>query len=278
MGIICYDDAPIFILANMHPFINKASQAAREGGRIITRSMDRVDRIKVARKENDELASSIDYSVESAIAEVLHEAYPDHDIKGEEGGTLAKGDGEYTWLIDPLNGTANFVYSIPHFAISIACMRAGHIEHGLIFDPARQEEFSATNNQGALFNQNRIRVTNRSKLSQAIYAACLSKQGGDLAIMQLIINRLVRFSGGVRCSGSVALDLAYAAIGRFDAVCGTGLKLWDMAAGVLLIKEAGGLVVDFSGDLNYLETGELLGGAPRQIKPALEIIKHCRSS
>lgn len=262
----------------MHPFINKASQAAREGGRIIAQSMDRVDRIKVEIKANNELASSIDHSVENIIAEVLHEAYPDHGIKGEEGGTLVQGDGEYTWLIDPLNGTTNFIYGIPHFAISIACMRRGQVEHGLILDPARQEEFSATNNQGALFNQNRIRVTNRNKLNQAIYATCLPKQGGDPKTMQLVINRLARFSGGIRCSGSTALDFAYAAIGRFDAVCGAGLKLWDMAAGSLLIKEAGGLVVDFDGDQSYLKTGEVLGGAPKQIQPALEIIKRCRTS
>lgn len=264
----------------MHPFINKASEAAREASHIVYQAMDRPDRIFIEEKGQNRLVSNINKAAEQIIIEVLNQAYPDHSIVAKESTKIIQGGGDFTWLIDPLGGTINFLYGVPHFAISIACRSAQHIEHCLILDPVRQEEFSASRGQGALLNRKRIRVTNRRKLSTALVSGGLPfpGQSGELSTLNKVAPQISRLCRGMRRTGCLPLDLAYVAAGRLDAAWESGLKPWDMAAGVLLIQEAGGLSADFDGEEHYLETGNLITGTPKCFRVLLDIIKYARQN
>lgn len=248
----------------MHPFINKAAEAARSAERIIRQSMHRLDRLEVAEKSANKLVSNVDKVAEQAIADVLTKAYPNHTIVGEEAGTINQGDGEFTWLIDPLDGTTNFLYGIPHFAVSIACLRESQPQHAFILDPIRQEEFSASRGQGALLNRKRIRVAEKRRLSEALVGGGVPFPGqqGEVVALQTLATQAGRLCRGLRCQGCSTLDLAYVAAGRLDGYFDTGLATWDIAAGALLVQEAGGLIADFNGEQNFLKTGTVLTGSP----------------
>ncbi len=255
----------------MHPFLNKAIQAARRSAQIIRQSMDRLDRVSVEVSADGHLVSSVDRSSEAAILDLLSTAYPDHTLVARESGTVVEGAGEFTWFIDPLNGNTNFLYGIPDFVISIACCGPEKIEHGLILDPVREQQFSASFNQGALLNQRRIRVSDRSDIRQAMVAVNLHhKAEGDAPLpAALAVSRLAR---GVRYSGSRALDLAYTAAGRLDLMLDTGCPPWEIAAGLLLVREAGGRVIDFSEEQYCLKNGQLIAGVTRQVDQALKAL------
>ncbi|MEE4302414.1 MAG: inositol monophosphatase family protein [Pseudomonadales bacterium] len=258
----------------MQPMANMALRAARSAGRIITRAVDRLDVITVEEKQKNDLVSEVDRAAEAAIVEILHKAFPGHSIIGEESGQTVKGDEDYTWIIDPLDGTTNFLHGIPHFAVSIGCVHRGRLEHAVVLDPLRDESFVASRGHGAQLNERRIRVTRRDRLDSAVVGTGIPYRGTathlDAYMKQL--HAVTRQARGIRRAGSAALDLAYVAAGRLDAFWEIGLEPWDMAAGALLVTEAGGLVSDFEGGSAFLETGNIVCGNPKCFKALLQSI------
>jgi myo-inositol-1(or 4)-monophosphatase len=256
----------------LEPIINIAVSAARAAGNIIIRALDRLDTLRIAEKNPCDFVTEIDQSAEQEIISIIKKAYPSHSILAEESGET-KGD-DFTWIIDPLDGTRNFIHGFPHFAVSIAVSYKGQIEHGVIYDPLRQELFTATRGRGAQLNNRRIRVSKRSQLEQSLLSTGFPYRRSQAyqEAQSNVLNALIPISGDVRRTGSAALDLAYVASGRFDGFWELGLYSWDIAAGILLIKEAGGLVSDIHGGENYLKTGNVVSGTPKILKSLLKII------
>jgi myo-inositol-1(or 4)-monophosphatase len=258
----------------MQPMANMALRAARRAGQIIVRAFDRTDLLTIEEKRKNDLVSEVDRNAEAAIIEILHKAFPDHAIIGEESGAAVAGDGEYTWIIDPLDGTTNFLHGIPHYAVSIGCTYRGRLEHAVVLDPLRDEAFVASRGKGAQLNDRRLRVTKRDRLDSAVVGTGIPFRDVDdhLSSYMRQLEAVTRKARGVRRAGSAALDLAYVAAGRFDAFWEIGLKPWDMAAGALLVTEAGGLVSDFEGGPRFLETGNIVCGTPKCFKELLQTI------
>ena len=195
---------------------------------------------------------------------------------GEEGGTIGPAESDYEWVIDPLDGTTNFLHGIPHFSISIACFHKGKLEHAIVYDPIKQEEFTASRGKGAMLNGRRIRVTNRKSLDGALIGTGVPFNGFAFENIDPYLNALRDIAGvtaGVRRPGSAALDLAYVASGRFDGFWEMNLKPWDMAAGILLVTESGGLISDFNGNNGYYNSGDVVCGTPKVFKPLLQIVQ-----
>lgn len=260
----------------MHnPLVNIAISAARAAGNTITRALDRLDKIVVNEKQPNDYVTEIDQQAEKAIIRTIQKAYPEHSILSEEAGEIEGQQSDYEWIIDPLDGTRNFIHGFPHFSVSIAIRHKGKIEHGVIYDPIRQEMFSASRGKGAQLNDRRIRVSKRKSLEE-----CLLGTGFPFRHAKDLIEPYVQsllailpLSGDVRRAGSAALDLAYVACGRLDGFWEMGLQIWDIAAGALLIKEAGGLVCDFEGGETHLTTGNIVAGNPKILKPLLQQIR-----
>ncbi len=254
------------------PIVNIAVQAARAAGNIIMRAADRLDTVKVSQKRPNDYVTEIDQQAEREIISIIRKAHPNHSILGEETGEIAGND--YTWIIDPIDGTRNFIHGFPHFAVSIALMHKSRIEHGVIYDPVRQELFTATRGKGAQLNDHRIRVSKHTKLEECLlgtgfpYRHSPEHQAAYVASLQA----LMPLCGDVRRAGAAVLDLAYVASGRLDGFWELGLKPWDIAAGSLMIKEAGGLVCDPTGGENYLKTGHIVAGNPKILKSLLKIL------
>ncbi len=256
----------------MHPLVNIGTKAVRSASKIILRATDRLDTIHITEKDRNDFVTDIDQQVEQEIIKYIHESYPDHAIFGEESG--ATGTGDYTWIIDPLDGTTNFIHGHPHFCISVGIKYKDRIEHGIIYDPLRQELFTATAGTGAFLNDRRIRVTQQKQLTGSLIAGCLGyKVEKNLQGFLRILTSILPHAAGFRRSGSAALDLAYTACGRIDGVFGMNLGLWDIAAGSLIIQEAGGAVTDFGGNNNFLTTGNIIAGNPAIHKIILQIIQ-----
>jgi myo-inositol-1(or 4)-monophosphatase len=251
----------------MHPFLNTATTAARKAGRIIMRGYERLDEIKVTQKAPNDFVTDIDQKSENIILETLATAYPEHGFMAEESGS--QGEGDYLWVIDPLDGTTNFVHGYPHFCISIALVYRGKVEHGLIYDPVRDDLFTATRGGGAFLNGHRIRMNGPKTLATALLGLSYAKRSLPASIKG-VLHELTDTAGGMRRSGSSALDLAYLACNKIDACYQWGMKPWDIAAGVLMVHEAGGLVLDPTGK-EYLATGHLFG-ANLKLMPQLEAI------
>jgi len=252
----------------MHAMANMALRAARRAGNILLQSMDRLDELKIEEKAPNDFVSNVDRESEAAIIEVLHKAYPDHAILGEEQGlSVTSESGEYTWLIDPLDGTLNYLRGIPHFCISIALKKGRHIEHGVIIDPVRNEEWVASRGGGAHLNGKRIRVSKTQRLSGAILSTGLPPGAKDRLDPHMdIVKQMTSACLAIRRQGSAALDLAYTAAGRIDGYWEMGLQTWDIAAGSLLVKEAGGFVSDLQGGDGYLDSGDVVAGNPKCFK------------
>lgn len=262
----------------MQPMLNIALRAARSAGELIVRSTDRLDAISVNEKEAKDYVTEIDKVAEQSIVNALRKAYPNHGILGEEGGLLeGSGDGaDYLWIIDPLDGTTNFVRGIPHYAVSIACKYRGRLEHAVVLDPVRQEEFTASRGRGAALNGRRLRVSARKSLDGALLGTGFPFKDGQMDNLDSYLKMfrsLVGQTSGLRRAGAASLDLAYVAAGRFDAFWEFGLSEWDMAAGALLIQEAGGLVSDFSGGHDFLEKGQIVAGNTKCFKAVLTTIQ-----
>src|SRR3990170_3029711 len=219
----------------MHPMLNTAVKAARRAGKVIMRYASQLDRLTVENKGRNDFVSQVDREAEAEIIDVLKRAYPDHAILAEETGR--QGKSEYLWIIDPLDGTTNYLHGYPQFAVSIGLHQQGRATQAVVFDPLKNELFTASRGGGAQLNDRRMRVS------------------------------------GVRRAGSASLDLAHVACGRLDGFWEFGLSPWDMAAGSLLIEEAGGLVGDFCGGQNFIDTGHVIGGSPKIYTELLGLIQ-----
>ncbi|MEJ2533093.1 MAG: inositol monophosphatase family protein [Halioglobus sp.] len=257
----------------MEPMINIALRAARKAGENIVRASDDLDRIDVRAKGVNDFVTDVDVAAEKEVIYHLHKAYPDHAILGEETGLTGSEEAEYRWLVDPLDGTTNFVRGIPHYAVSIACLRRGKLEHAVIVDPVRREEFTASRGRGAQLNGRRIRVSKLASLDGALLGTGIPfKDHCDdkLGPYSKSIEVLAAQCAGIRRAGAASLDLAYVAAGRLDAFWEIGLSAWDIAAGALLVREAGGLVADIDASENFLESGNVVCGNPKCFKAVLQ--------
>jgi len=258
----------------MHPMLNIAVRAARSAGNVITRAFEQPDKIEIESKGTNDFVTNVDISAEQAIIETLQKSYPDHCIISEEYGVIEGKDKDFQWIIDPLDGTANFVKGIPHFAVSIALKVKGKLDQAVVYDPIRGELFTASRGKGAQLNGFRIRVKQSKDLNGAIVATGFpfkKKQHLD-AYMSMFKSLFVK-TADMRRAGSAALDLAYVAAGRVDGFFEIGLKPWDTAAGELLIIEAGGLVTDFTGGHNHSKSGNIVASSPRLLKEILKDIR-----
>lgn len=259
----------------MHPLMNIAIKAARNASKIILRATDRLDTVKVSEKNHNDFVTEIDQQSEQEIINVIHDVYPDHAILGEEGGKSGKSD--YTWIIDPIDGTTNFIHGHPHFCISIGIQFKNIIEHGLIYDPLRQELFTATRGAGAFLNDRRIRVAQRKQMAGSVIASGFGhKSLKDINLYLKILATILPQAAGTRRSGSAALDFAYVACGRVDGFWEMNLAPWDMAAGSLIVKEAGGIVNDFSSTGNYMRTGNVIAGNANICNLISHIVKNIK--
>lgn len=245
----------------MHPTLNTAVKAARRAGKTIVRYFDRGDTLSVGSKGFNDFVTEVDKAAEEEIIAVLRQAYPAHGILAEESGE--HGGDEHQWIIDPLDGTTNFLHGFPQCAISIALRHRNRLEHAVVFDPLRDELFTASAGDGAHLNSRRIRVSRTRKLDQSLIGTGFPFRSMEhLDSCLKTMKELLPRTSGIRRPGAAALDLAYVACGRFDGFWETGLKPWDLAGGCLLIREAGGLVSDLGNGNEFLETGGVVAGNP----------------
>lgn len=247
----------------MHPLLNIAVGAARQAGSLILRYLNQLDTLPVAEKARNDYVSRVDRQAEEVIIDAIHKAYPDHAILGEETGS--HGEGDYCWIIDPLDGTTNFLHGFPVFAVSIGIRHKGQMEHGVVYDPLRQEIFSASRGAGAQLDGRRIRVSARKSLKGALIGTGFPYRGQqtDLDRYLATLRAVIEETAGVRRPGAAALDLCYVAAGRLDGFWEWSLQPWDVAAGSLIIREAGGRISDFRGGDGYFDQGEVVAGNPR---------------
>lgn len=258
----------------MHPMLNIGVRAARKAGNFIAKSFENTEEIEVTAKGANDLFSNIDTEAEALIIDIIHQAYPDHGIIGEESGLLEGKDADYQWIIDPLDGSANFVSGFPHFAVSIALRIKNRTELAIVYDPIRNELFTAERGRGAKLNNQRMRTGTAKELAGTIIGAGFPyKQRQHLPAFLNIFNEMFVQVSDVRRSGSAALDLCYVAASRMDAYFGVGLKPWDMAAAELIARESGALCTDFAAGSNYMANGNLVVANPRLIKPILSVIR-----
>lgn len=251
----------------MHPMLNIAVKAARRAGNLIYRATDKIDHLTVTKKSHADFVSEVDRAAEQTIIQTLLEAYPDHAILAEESGV--HGDSEYVWIIDPLDGTTNFLHGVPQFAVSIALQHKGVLTQAVVYDPTKNELFTATRGRGAFLNDKRIRVTKRVNLADSLIGTGFPYTKFEhMDAYMGILRDLMQQTAGLRRPGAASLDLAWMAAGRYDGFFETGLKPWDIAAGCLLITEAGGMVSDLHGSDTFLKSGHLCAGNP-DIHPQL---------
>ena len=264
----------------MHPTLNIAIKAARQAAKIINRHSLDIEKLKIDVKRQSDFVTEVDRAAEAAILDVLREAYPSHGILAEESGLAGTNpDSEYQWIIDPLDGTTNFIHGLPQYAVSIGLAHKGVMTQAVVYDPNRNELFTATRGGGAFLNDKRIRVSKRIRLDEALIGTGFPYRMFDHVDAYLAIFRdVAQKTAGMRRPGAAALDLAWVACGRMDGFWELGLSPWDMAAGTLLITEAGGLVGDLSGEANYMKTGNIVGGNPKVFGQLLQIIAPHRTA
>ncbi|MGA7982599.1 MAG: inositol-1-monophosphatase [Chromatiaceae bacterium] len=243
----------------MHPMLNIAIRAARNAGRILLRYFEHTDQVAVASKSRNDFVSEVDRSAESAIIQELRGKFPGHAILAEESGAHRGGD--YEWVIDPLDGTTNYLHGFPQFSVSIALKYRGRLEQAVVYDPLREEMFTASRGQGAQLNDRRLRVANRTGLEGALIGTGFPfRDHRHLDAYLGMLKAMMQDTAGIRRPGSAALDFAYVAAGRLDGFWELGLAQWDFAAGALLVTEAGGAVSDIAGGDSYLDTGNVVAG------------------
>lgn len=258
----------------MHAMLTIAVRAARAAGQTIIRAYSELDRVEVDAKGINDFVTNVDKEAEAAITYQIRKAYPEHTIVGEESGENRGKDSDYMWIVDPLDGTNNFVNGIPHFAVSIALQHKGVTQVGVIYDPIRDELFSALRGKGAKLNDFRVRVNKSNDLTNTLIATGFPfKARQHTETYMNIFAEIFTQCADLRRAGSAALDLAYVAAGRMDGFFEIGLKPWDIAAGDLICREAGGTVTDFVGGHNYLATGNIIAGSP---KVTTKIVKSMR--
>ena len=249
----------------MHPMLTTAVKAARRAGSIINRGARDIDLLQVTTKGPKDFVSEVDHAAEAAIVQTLHAAYPDHAILAEEGTARdANADAEHLWIVDPLDGTTNFLHGFPQYCVSIALQHRGHVTQAVVYDPVRNDLFTATRGRGAFLNDRRMRVSKRQHLRESLIGTGFPfRNVGSLDVYVRMMRTMMVETAGIRRPGAAALDLAYVAAGYYDGFWELGLYPWDVAAGSLLIAEAGGLVGDLSGEDDYLYGGQVIAGNPR---------------
>lgn len=255
----------------MQPLLNIAIRAARRAGEIIVRGMNKLHRLDIREKGQNDFVTEIDLAAERDIIDTIRRHYPDHAILGEESG--ASGDNEFTWIIDPLDGTTNYMHGFPQFSVSIGVQRRGRTEHGVVYDPLRQELFTTSRGEGAQLDGRRIRVSTTIGLERALIGTGFPYRDNLHWIdsYMAMLKSVMQHTAGVRRPGSAALDLAYVAAGRLDGFWELGLKPWDTAAGALLIVEAGGTVTALDGS-DYQLGGDIIVGSPKVHGPLRELL------
>ncbi len=256
----------------MHPVLTIAVKAARRAGSIITRASQDVGALTVRSKTYNDFVSEVDHAAERAIIETLQDAYPDHGFLGEESGA-DRTDAENVWIIDPLDGTTNFLHGFPQYSVSIALMQQGVLTQAVVYDPNRNDLFTATRGRGAFLNDKRIRVSNRAKLQESIIGTGFPFR--DFAHLDAYLGMfkdMIKKTSGLRRPGSAALDLAYVAAGWYDGFWEINLSKWDIAAGALLVQEAGGIVGDFEGNEQWIESGNIVAGNAKVFAQMLQVL------
>jgi myo-inositol-1(or 4)-monophosphatase len=254
-----------------HPVLNVAIEAAHAAGAIMRRQLQHVDAIPVERKARNDLVSEVDRACEAEIVREIRRFYPDHAFLCEESGQ--QGESDSLWIIDPLDGTSNYLHGIPHFAVSIAYQQKGRTEHGVVYDPIREELFTASRGSGAALNQKRIRVSGRKALDGAVLATAFPFRERKLLprysrVFQAVLSRVEDF----RRAGTASLDLAWTAAGRLDGYFEVGVKPWDVAAGALIVREAGGVVMDFDGNDAVEHAGSVIAAPYKVMTPLRQVI------
>ena len=252
----------------MHPMLNIAVRAARSAGNLIVRNMDRIDRLNIVSKKNNDFVTEIDHQAEAVIIDTIRQSYPDHGFFAEESGHSGS-ESEYEWIIDPLDGTTNFLHGFPQFAVSIALRVKQRLEVAVIYDPVAQELFTAARGEGAQLNEKKIRVSGHRGLDGALLATGFPYT--DQSYLDTYIETmraLMAPAAGIRRPGSAALDLAWTAAGRVDGFWEFNLNAWDIAAGALLVREAGGIVSDLVGGESHMKTGDIIAASPK-VYPAM---------
>jgi myo-inositol-1(or 4)-monophosphatase len=257
----------------MHPMLNTAVKAARKAGTIISRASTDLERLTIHRKRHNDFVSEVDHAAEEAIIRTLKEAYPDHGFHAEESGK-DRTSAENVWVIDPLDGTTNFLHGFPQYCVSIAMLQKNVLTHAVIFDPTRNELFTASRGAGAYMNERRIRTSKVAYLKDALVGTGFPfRDVTQLDDYLRMFKAVTQASSGIRRPGAAALDLAYVAIGRLDAFWEIGLSPWDMAAGALLIREAGGLIGDLAGEDKFMESGEVVAANPKVFSALLQTLQ-----
>ena len=264
----------------MHPMLTTAVKAARRAGNIINRGARDLDLLKVSAKGPKDFVSEIDHAAEAAIVETLLGAYPTHAILAEEG--TAKGENaqaEYVWIIDPLDGTTNCLHGFPQYCVSIALEHRGVVTQGVIYDPVRNDLFTATRGRGAFLNDRRIRVSKRHHLRDCLIGTGFPfRDGSFLDTYLAMMKEMITHTAGLRRPGAAALDLAYVAAGCYDGFFEVGLNPWDVAAGSLLVLEAGGLIGDLSGEGDYLRGGQVIAANPKIFAQMVQALSPFRAA
>lgn len=255
----------------MHPMLNIAVKAARRAGNLIHRAADKIDHLTVTKKSHADFVSEVDRAAERIIIETLLEAYPSHAILAEESGT--QGSSEYVWIIDPLDGTTNFLHGVPQYAVSIALQHNGVLMQSVVYDPTKNDLFTATRGRGAFLNDKRIRVSKRKEMIDSLIGTGFPYTRFEhMDAYMEIFKDVMQHTAGLRRPGAASLDLAWTAAGRYDGFFETGLKPWDIAGGALLITEAGGIVSDLAGAQNYLTSGHICAGNPNIHEHLIKLI------
>jgi len=247
----------------MEAMLNVAIMAARRGGETLIRNLNKLEKLNVEKKGRNDFVSDADRAAEQAIIGTIRRHYPEHTILAEESGQ--EGDSDHVWVIDPLDGTTNYLHGFPVFSVSIGVTVKGRLEHGVVYDPLRQEIFSASRGQGAQLDGRKIRVSRCASLERSLLGTGFPYRDSNKAVdpyLRMLVNAIEN-TEGIRRAGSAALDLCYVACGRLDGYWETGLSIWDLAAGTLIVREAGGIVSGLDGSEDFLETGHVLAGSPK---------------
>ena len=256
----------------MHPILNVASIAAKRAGEYIASQLENLDQLNIEEKGRNDFVSEVDKTAEYLIIETIQKYYPDHNIRAEESGEQ-NNDSDIEWIIDPLDGTTNFLHGFPQFAVSIAVADKGKLMHGAIYDPIKDELFTASRGEGAKMNNYRIRVSPQKTLENALLATGIPYHQFDYVDAYLeSFKHFMLHTAGIRRPGSAALDLAYVACGRVDGYWELNLKSWDIAAGALIVQEAGGIVTDFMGGADFLKSGNIIAANPKMLKEMAKVI------
>ena len=264
----------------MHPMLTTAVKAARRAGNIINRGARDLDLLKVSSKGPKDFVSEIDHAAEAAIVDTLLGAYPDHAILAEEGTAKGRNEAaEHVWVIDPLDGTTNFLHGFPQYCVSIGLMHRGVVTQGVIYDPVRNDLFTASRGRGAFLNDRRIRVSKRQHLRDCLVGTGFPfRDGSYLDTYLAMMREMITHTAGLRRPGAAALDLAYVAAGCYDGFFEVGLNPWDVAAGSLLVLEAGGLIGDLSGEGDYLRGGQVIAANPKIFVQMVQALSPFRSA